>query len=142
MKYYELKGTDLKVSSVALGCMRFVDYKFENGQLSMSPLPYEIIEELVLEAVDEGINFFDHADIYGNGGSEELFGKVLENHPELRKNMIIQTKCGICNGYYDLSKSHIIESVENSISRLKCGYLDVLLLHRPDALMDIEEIAE
>lgn len=142
MKYYKIENSDLNVSAIALGCMRFVKYSFENGQFSMSPLSEEKVEDIVLTALDEGINFFDHADIYGNGASEELFGKVLEKHPDLREKMIVQTKCGICDGYYDLSKKHIMESVEASLRRLKCGYLDILLLHRPDALMDVREVAE
>lgn len=142
MKYYDLPGTDLRVSAIALGCMRFVDYKVDNGKIEMKPLSDDLIEELLLAALEEGINLFDHADIYGSGLSEELFGRFIAKHPQLRKNMIIQTKCRIRNGYYDLSKEHIIESVEKSIERLNCDYLDILLLHRPDALMDVRDIAE
>lgn len=83
MEYYNLPQTNLKVSKVALGCMRIA---------SKTP---EEVENLVLESLKAGINFFDHADIYGGGKSEELFGKVLQKHPELRKEMIIQSKCGI-----------------------------------------------
>ena len=75
MEYYSLPQTNLKVSKVALGCMRIA---------SKTP---EEVENLVLESLKAGINFFDHADIYGGGKSEELFGKVLQKHPELRKEI-------------------------------------------------------
>lgn len=86
MKYYNLPKNDLKVSEIALGCMRIADKSVEE------------VEELVKTALDCGINFFDHADIYGGGKSEELFGQVLEKHPEYREKMIIQTKCAIVPG--------------------------------------------
>lgn len=130
MLYKQIEGTDLTVSRIALGCMRIAD------------MQVDALETLVDKALSLGINFFDHADIYGGGKSEELFGEVLKKRPELREKMIIQTKCGICKGYYDFSKEHILESVEKSLERLQCGYIDVLLLHRPDALMDPKEVAE
>jgi len=110
--------------------------------MRINKLSVEEVEKLILKAIENGINFFDHADIYGAGKSEELFGEVLKKNPDLRSKMIIQTKCGICKGYYDSSKEHILESVENSLKRLKTDYIDVLLLHRPDTLMDITEISE
>ena len=131
MEYYNLPQTNLKVSKVALGCMRIA---------SKTP---EEVENLVLESLKAGINFFDHADIYGGGKSEELFGKVLQKHPELRKEMIIQSKCGIRPGIcFDFSKEYILASVDNILSRLQTDYLDILLLHRPDALMDPQEVSE
>lgn len=130
MKYIDILNSDLKVSQIALGCMRIA---------GKTP---EQLEELIKKAMDLGINFFDHADIYGGGKSEEVFGEVLKRHPDWRKKMIIQTKCGICKGYYDFSKQHIIESVNKSLERLQTDYVDVLLLHRPDALMDPKEVAE
>lgn len=130
MKYIDILNSDLKVSQIALGCMRIA---------GKTP---EQLEELIKKAMDLGINFFDHADIYGGGKSEEVFGKVLKRHPDWREKMIIQTKCGICKGYYDFSKQHIIESVNKSLERLQTDYVDVLLLHRPDALMDPKEVAE
>ena len=100
MEYFDLPHTDLKVSRVALGCMRIANKSVEE------------VEELVKTALDEGINFFDHADIYGGGKSEEIFGQVLSRNPELRKQMVIQTKCAIIPGKrYDFSKEHIINSV-------------------------------
>lgn len=129
MKYINI-GNEIKASSIALGCMRISDK------------PIKQVEELIDTALGEGINFFDHADIYGGGKSEEVFGKVLKKKKDLREKIIIQTKCGIRNGYYDFSKEHILKSVEGSLKRLGTGYIDILLLHRPDTLMEPEEVAE
>lgn len=131
MKYFILPKTNLNVSKLALGCMRIADKSIEH------------VEELVKTALDLGINFFDHADIYGGGKSEELFGEVLKRHPEYREKMIIQTKCAIVPGKrYDFSKDYIINSVNGSLKRLNTDYVDILLLHRPDALCDPKEVAE
>ena len=131
MEYFTLPHTHLNVSRLALGCMRIADKSVEE------------VEELVITALHSGINFFDYADIYGGGQSEKLFGEVLKKHPELREKMIIQTKCGIVPGKrYDFSKEHIIESVNKSLERLHTHYVDILLLHRPDALCDPKEVAE
>lgn len=106
MKYFCLPHTDLKVSRIALGCMRIADKSIEE------------VESLVKTAIDQGINFFDHADIYGGGKSEEVFGEVLKRNPELRDKIIIQTKCAIVPGKrYDFSKDYIISSVEKSLKR-------------------------
>ena len=115
---------------ISLGCMR------------ISKLTIEQLEELIITAVDNGVNFFDHADIYGKRKCEELFGNVIERNPGLREKMFIQSKCGICSGYYDLSKEYIIKQVEESVRLLRCGYLDALLLHRPDALVEYNEVNE
>lgn len=130
MKYKKIKGIEKDVSMIALGCMR------------IDRLSVDALEKLVEVALSLGINFFDHADIYGGGQSEIIFGEVLKRNPQWREKMIIQSKCGIRNGYYDLSKAHIISSVEASLKHLQTDYLDVLLLHRPDALMDPAEIGE
>lgn len=131
MKYYELPQTDLKVSKLALGCMRIADKSVEE------------VETLITTALELGINFFDHADIYGGGQSERIFGEVLRRNPNMRESMIIQTKCAIVPGKrYDFSKEYILNSVDESIERLQCGYIDILLLHRPDALCDPQEVAE
>ncbi|MFV0393461.1 MAG: aldo/keto reductase family oxidoreductase [Coprobacillaceae bacterium] len=132
MKYLQLEK-DLKVSQVAFGCMR------------ISEMSVDELTGLISTALDEGINFYDHADIYGGGESEKLFGEVLKRHPEFRKQMIIQTKCGIRRGkvgYFDFSKEHILASVEQSLERLQTDYIDILLLHRPDTLMDPKEVGE
>ena len=115
---------------IALGCMRLNNLNLEDAT------------KLIETAIDNGVNIFDHADIYGNRKCEELFREILKNNKDLRKKIIIQSKCGICKGYYDLSKEHIINQVEESIRLLNCEYLDVLLLHRPDALVIYEEVNE
>lgn len=115
---------------IALGCMR------------IAKLNIDKLERLISCALENGVNFFDHADIYGKRKCEELFGEVLKRNPAFRKKMIIQSKCGICKGYYDLSKEYIIKQAEESVKLLNCGYLDILLLHRPDALVDYKEVNE
>lgn len=116
--------------NLGLGCMR------------LGKLTTEEAEKLISFALDNGITFFDHADIYGSRKCETLFGEVLKRNPNFRKQMIIQSKCGICKGYYDLSKEYIIKQVEESIRLLNCEYLDILLLHRPDVLVDYDEVNE
>ena len=92
--------------------------------------------------VELGINYFDHADIYGGGNAEKVFGEYLKRHSSVREKMLIQTKCAIHDGQFDFSKEHILKSVDGSLSRLGVDYIDVLLLHRPDTLMEPEEVAE
>ncbi|WP_342420983.1 aldo/keto reductase [Paenibacillus sp. FSL E2-0178] len=120
----------LEVAEISLGCMRIAD---------LSPQEADVHIHSALEA---GIDFFDHADIYAAGKAEEVFGDVLAASPGMRDQLLIQTKCGIRNGFFDFSKEHIVSSVENSLKRLKTDYVDVLLLHRPDTLMEPEEVAE
>ena len=98
--------------------------------------------KLVDIALDLGITLFDHADIYGDGRSEEIFGNVLAENKGMRERMRVQTKCGIRKGFYDLSQAYILSSVEESLKRLQTDHIDILLLHRPDALMDVDEIAK
>lgn len=123
-------GTSLFFAPIALGCMR------------ISGMEEKKAEALIQTALDSGIDLFDHADIYGAGGSERLFGRILKNNPGMRSRMLVQGKCGICKGYYDASKEHILKAVDGILERLGIGELDILLLHRPDALMDPEEVAE
>ena len=122
-------GGKVPASAVAMGCMRLTDAKVS-------------VDKLVETALGLGIDFFDHADIYGGGKCEEIFGGYLAVNPSIRDKITIQTKCGIRKGCYDFSKEHIISSVEGSLKRLKTDYVDILLLHRPDALMEPEEVAE
>lgn len=99
----------------------------------------------VLEAcLDCGITFFDHADIYGGGVAEERFAEAFSRLGISRDQVHLQSKCGIRKGlgFFDFSKAHILSSVDGILSRLKTDYLDALLLHRPDALMEPPEIAE
>jgi predicted oxidoreductase len=100
------------------------------------------IQRLIGTAMDAGVNFFDHADIYADGQAEARFAQALGMNPRVRETMILQTKCGIRRGFFDFSKEHILASVEGSLKRLQTEYLDVLLLHRPDALVEPEEVAE
>lgn len=118
--------------SVISGCMRFAGFDRDG------------MNRYIHSAMEKGINFFDHADIYGDGRSEEIFGQAIEGDVSLkREDMIIQSKCGIRPGVcYDLSKEYIISSVDGILKRLKTEYLDVLLLHRPDALVEPEEVAK
>jgi predicted oxidoreductase len=122
--------TDLNVSEIALGCMR------------ISRMELQDIARLIHTALEEGINFFDHADIYGGGQSEARFAEALDMNPRLREQMFLQTKCGIRQGYFDFSKEHILAAVDGSLKRLRTDYVDVLLLHRPDALVEPQEVAE
>lgn len=130
MRYIDIGGEKIKASEIALGCMRIANK------------PIKEVQELINTALEEGINFFDHADIYGGGKSEEVFAEAIGMNSNIREKIIIQTKCGIRRGYYDFSKEHILESVDGSLRRLKTDYIDILLLHRPDTLMEPEEVAE
>lgn len=130
MKYINIVDCDFKASEISLGCMR------------ISSMSNQDISTLIHTALDEGINFFDHADIYGGGQSEAKFAEALDMNPQIREKMIIQTKCGIRQGAFDFSKEHILKSVDGSLKRLQTDYIDVLLLHRPDALVEPEEVAE
>ena len=125
-----LIGEALSASAISLGCMR------------MASLDERNVDAVMDTALACGVNFFDHADIYGRGASEELFGAYLKRNPTVRDEIIIQTKCAIHDGQYDFSKEHIIRSVEGSLSRLGVESVDLLLLHRPDTLMEPEEVAE
>ena len=130
MKYINIRGSENSVSVIGIGTMRIA---------GMNPSE---VDTFVHTALDNGINFFDHADIYGGGKSEEVFGDLLEKQPELRDKMFIQSKCGIRNGYFDFSKEHILNSVDGILKRLRTDHIDSLLLHRPDALMEPEEVEE
>ncbi|CDO02852.1 Oxidoreductase YdhF [Oceanobacillus picturae] len=130
MKRMQLGTSELEVSNISLGCMR------------LSGLTDDKAKNVVHHAMDLGINFYDHADIYGGGASEEIFAKAVDMNPSTREKMILQSKCGIRNGFFDFSTSHILSSVDSILQRLQTDYLDVLLLHRPDALMEPEEVAE
>lgn len=130
MKKIKLGTSDLEVGEISLGCMRM-------NELSEKDAAY-VIEN----AMDHGVDLFDHADIYGGGKSEEVFANAISANDDLRERMKLQTKCGIRKGFFDFSKDHILESVDGSLSRLKTDYVDTLLLHRPDALFEPEEVAE
>ncbi|MCV2886313.1 aldo/keto reductase [Aestuariibacter sp. AA17] len=133
------------VSTLAYGCMGL------GGNWDRSAITDEHIKQghAVIDcALDNGINLFDHADIYTLGKAEQVFGNILAARPSLRESLFLQSKCGIRFDddkgpkRYDLSKDWIIYSVEQSLKRLHTDYLDILLLHRPDPLMQPDEIAE
>jgi predicted oxidoreductase len=130
----KLQIGNMSVSAISLGCMK------------MSRIDEQGVDAIIDCALKNGINYFDHADIYGRGESEQMFGGYLKRHPSARENMFIQTKCAIKgsmdNKLYDFSKEHIISSVEQSLLRLGTDYIDALLLHRPDTLMEPYEVAE
>jgi predicted oxidoreductase len=130
MKNIKLPNNELNASEISLGCMR------------ISSLTNQEISTLIHTAMDEGINFFDHADVYGGGKCEEKFSEALGMNSSLREKMILQTKVGIRRDSFDFSKEHILEAVYGSLKRLKTDFLDVVLLHRPDALVEPEEVAE
>jgi predicted oxidoreductase len=130
MKKINIGKGVFEASEISLGCMRI-------AQLSDNDA-----ERLIKTALDEGIDIFEHADIYGNGKAEEVFANAIGMNSNIREKIFIQTKCGIRNGYYDFSKEHILSSVNGSLKRLKTDYVDVLLLHRPDTLMEQEEVAD
>ncbi len=128
MKTTVLGKSGLTVPRVAVGCMRIAD------------MTEREVGAFMETALENGSNFFDHADIYAFGKSEEVFGKAMKAFD--REDVIVQTKCGIVPGVmYDFSYEHIVSSVEGSLKRLDTPYIDVLLLHRPDALMEPEEVA-
>jgi len=130
MRTMPLGATELQVPVVAVGCMR------------LAPLSRAQAEAFIQTALEGGANFFDHADIYGGGRSESLFAEAIDLRPAIREQFILQSKCGIREGSFDFSKEHILSSVDGILRRLNTEYLDVLLLHRPDALLEPEEVAE
>ncbi|MGO4537832.1 aldo/keto reductase [Paenibacillus sp. 2TAB19] len=131
MKTMKLGSSNLEVPVIAVGCMR------------LPSLDKQQAERFVQTALDEGANFFEHADIYGAGKAEELFAEAVHMSPSVREKLILQSKCGIVPGVmFDFSKEHILSSVDNILKRLNTDYLDTLLLHRPDTLVEPEEVAE
>lgn len=123
-------NSDMDASRIALGMKNF------------DKLSYTEAARLVDTALENGITMFDHAAIYGDGRCEELFGQVISENKGMRQRMRVQTKCGCYNGFYDLSNAHILSSVEDSLRRLQIDCIDILLLGRPDYLMDVDEVAE
>lgn len=133
MRYIKFGERQVEISEVVLGLMR------------ISEMTVDQVEELIESALAVGINAFDIADCYGHGECERILGEVLKRRPDLREKMWIQSKCGIRMEdftYFDFSKEHILEAVDGILERLGVDYIDSLLLHRPDALIEPEEIAE
>lgn len=146
MKTYQLPQTELVVSRMAYGCARLAGW----DQTPVSIEETTRAERVVRTAHDHGITLFDHADLYAFGKCEDAFGQVLSKSPGLRNRIIIQTKCGqrFADGrrpgmpiYVDLSREHIVASVEGSLRRLRTDYLDILLLHAPSTLVRPEQVA-
>ena len=130
MKTLPLGTSGLDVAEISLGCMR------------ISEMDAPSVDALIRTSMDSGINFFDHADIYGGGKSEEVFQQSVARLGIDRRKMVLQSKCGIRKGMFDFSKEHILSAVDGILGRLKTDYIDVLLLHRPDTLVEPEEVAE
>ena len=148
MKTIRLGHTPMEVSRIAYGCMGMGGSWDREAPLSEQTRREAV--KAIRAALDEGINFFDHADIYCWGKSEEAFAAIWAEAPNLREHIIMQSKCGIVMegarpestvGQFDFSCEHITRSVEGSLKRLQTDYLDVLLLHRPDPLVEPEEVA-
>lgn len=118
-----------KTSAVVMGCMR-INNLSRNDTFS-----------LIDCAIENGINHFDHADIYADGECERIFGDYLKQNPSAKEKLFVQSKCGIRSGFYDFSKDHILSSVDGILKRLNIDSLDCLLLHRPDALVEPQEVA-
>lgn len=131
MKEIVLGTTGKKMPAIVVGCMRLADKNVTEMQ------------NFLHTALEQGAYFFDHADIYGGGKSETIFGEAMAKDPSIkREELFLQSKCGIRQGFFDFSKEHIIASVDGILNRLQTDYLDALLLHRPDALVEPEEVAE
>ncbi len=131
MKEISFGTTGKKMPAIVVGCMRLAGKSCSEMQ------------SFLHTAMEQGAYFFDHADIYGGGQSEAIFGEAMTQDKSIRREeLILQSKCGIRQGYFDFSKEHIIASVDGVLKRLQTEYLDVLLLHRPDALVEPEEVAE
>lgn len=131
MRSIKLGISGLDVPVVAVGCMR------------MQTLDLKTAQAFIQSALDNGANFFDHADVYGDGLSEEIFANAIGMTAGVREQLLLQTKCGISRkGMFDFSKENILNAVDGSLKRLKTDYIDVLLLHRPDALVEPEEVAK
>lgn len=147
MKKVRLGSTDLEVSRIAYGCMAL------GGGWDTQPFTRESVASAVKAlraAVDSGIDCFDHADIYCRGKSELVFAKAFAELGGRRDKVVLQSKCGIrlsddplpgSPHRFDFSREHLLHSVEQILVRLGTDYLDVLLLHRPDALAEPEEVA-
>jgi predicted oxidoreductase len=133
VKTFTLPGTELVVPNVVLGLMRIQEKTDEE------------VRTLVKTARDAGISFFDHADVYGSAlhGCETRFAEAMQLTSSEREQIVLQTKAGIVREgpYFDFSYEHIIESVDGSLAALGTDYIDILLLHRPDALVEPDEVA-
>lgn len=147
MKAYKIAKTGLETSRIAYGCMK-IGASWDRQPLTADQKRHAL--KLIETAVENDINFFDHADIYTIGKSEAAFAEAWEGLSLKREDVILQSKCGIRfpdnpnpgdPHRFDFSYQHIVASAENSLRRLKTEYLDIFLLHRPDPLVEPEEVA-
>jgi predicted oxidoreductase len=129
MKKLRIGTSGLEVSEVSLGCMR------------IGGMEDAAVDKLITTCLDAGIDFYDHADIYGGGKCEEVFARSIARLGIPRHKLVLQSKCGIRSGYFDFSAEHILTSVDGILKRLATDHLDILLLHRPDTLVEPEEVA-
>lgn len=129
MKYSSVGTTGIEASRMILGCMR------------MASLSTQEAAKVLSATREHGINFYDHADIYGGGQSEEVFAAAAKEIGLKRDDIFLQSKVGIRKGFFDFSKEHILTAVDGILERLETDYLDFLLLHRPDTLVEPEEVA-
>jgi len=133
VKRFTMPGTEIVAPNVVLGLMRIQDKTDDE------------VRELIRTARDAGIDFLDHADVYGSDlhGCERRFAEAMQLTPSQRDELTIQTKTGIVGEgpYFDFSYEHIIESVDGSLAALQTDHIDILLLHRPDALVEPDEVA-
>jgi predicted oxidoreductase len=149
MERHLIARTGIEVSRMALGCAGLGGAWGDDTTSGEDKLK---AARLVNEALERGINFFDHADVYALGKAETVFGGVLKQSPGMRQQMVLQTKCGLrfpdaraapaAPRHFDLSAAHIVASLEGSLRRLCTDYVDILVLHRVDALMEPEEVAK
>ncbi|MDO8108407.1 aldo/keto reductase [Isoptericola sp. b441] len=134
MRRVPLSTTGTTVPNVVLGLMRIQEMSDQE------------VRTLVGTALDHGIDFFDHADVYGSSlhGCESRFGEAMQLTPSQREKVTLQSKAGIVREgpYFDFSADHLTEAVDGTLAALGTDYLDILLLHRPDALVEPEEVAE
>tara|TARA_R110002050_G_scaffold247438_4_gene385216 strand:- start:4095 stop:4991 length:897 start_codon:yes stop_codon:yes gene_type:complete len=136
MQTIKLSSSNIASSRLIYGCMRIASNNSASDRSQG--------KQAIHAAIEAGYNHFDHADIYGGGACESLFGELLIESPSLRENIILTSKAGIRRDpqRYDFSRNHIISSVENSLKRLNTDYLDMFLLHRPDYLFNAVDVAE
>ncbi len=130
MRTMQLGTSALNVPVIAVGCMR------------LDGLSPQEAERFVQASLDLDLNFFDHADIYGDGRCEEIFAEAIQMNDDVREKVILQSKVGIRKTSHDFSKEHILSATDGILKRLRTDYIDILLLHRADALVEPEEVAE
>ncbi len=147
MKRSPLADSGLALSTLGYGCMGLGGAM---DRSAISAAQRRAAECAVMTAFEAGINLFDHADIYALTKCEQVFGEIVAASPAFRGQIVLQSKCGIRlpgmpdtsePARYDFSFAHVVGSVEGSLRRLKTDYLDLLLLHRPDPLAEIDEVA-